>query len=234
MGKLCLPSLALLALAAAAGVCSAFEWPLYAVQPDGTLAHSSGASALAAFSPTYSAACASLPAAVPCVTDLHALACGDPHTAYLDLLTATTLSHVAVPAALAHLAPAVCLAPDTDLSSLTALGFWGGWEMRDSALAGRGSHALSALPTGACLGRAVRVYSPRYFNDWPTVAGVNHCSQPSVSFAAMPDAEQGVVHLFLRASRDVAAGEELCADYTAADSPRPNFMAQGPYEAFPF
>lgn len=195
------------------------------------------AAALAAFSPTYAAACALLPAAVPCVTDLRALACGgDASVAHLDLLTATALASVAVPAALAHLAPAVCLAPDTDLRALTPLGHWGGWEMRPSALAGQGAHALAALPAGACLGRAARVYSARYFNDYPTVSGVNHCAAgaANVAFVAAPDAEQRVLHLFLRATRAIAAGEELCADYAAPDSPRPNFIAAEPYEAFPY
>ena len=37
-----------------------------------------------------------------------------------------------------------------------------------------------------------------------------------------------MVHLFATTTRDVAAGEELFADYRSERCPRPNFMEPGP------
>lgn len=193
---------------------------------------------LANFSRTYTAgACSYLPPDIPCITTFEDLACGtSPTLTHLDLLIDTNLVNVVVPTTSSYLVPnTVCLAPDVNLHTLTPLGFWDGWEMQPSPLSGHGSHATQSYPKDACLGRAVRVYSPNYFNDFPTVAGVNHCTAaPNLVFVARPDEDLGLVHLFLRTSRAVLVGEELCANYASPDCPRPNFVNHEPYEPFPF
>ena len=208
-----------------------------------TLVAASAPTTLETFSPAFLRRCAEvLPPNVSCSTSYAAVACGsDDGVAHLDLLDAVTnvLTNVVVPRAdadfVADHSGGVCLAPDVDLSPLTAVGFWAAWTVAPSrSAAGVGLHATVALSAGECLGRTVRVYSPDYFNDWPVIAMINHGEPPaaSVDFVPVADAHAGMVHLFAVVTRDLAAGQELLTDYRSDTTPRPNFVDMRPSPIF--
>ena len=195
---------------------------------------------LESFSADFEASCSAATASInfTCVTSYAAVACGAdaqgaflPGFTHLDLLdpATNTLTNAVVADVDAEAAARdggrVCLAPDIDLSPLTMRGYWDGWEKRASTVApGVGLFATRALPRGTCLGRVARVYYPRYFNDWPAIAVINHGEASNVDFIAVPDYALEIVHLFGRVTRAVAAGEEMLADYRSARCPRPNFI----------
>lgn len=88
------------------------------------------------------------------------------------------------------------------------------------------------LPKGACIGRTIRVYLPGYFNDWPIVAVCNHSPTPNVDFHIVAHQDERQLSYFGIAARDIKAGEELVADYTAPDAVSPNFANPLPCQPY--
>lgn len=115
------------------------------------------------------------------------------------------------------------LAPDVDLRGLTTLGFFEAFEIAPSLLVdGVGTFASRYLPEGACLGRIARQYTPRYFNDYPVCARVNHGLDANVVFQYVLDAQDPMLHLFALTSTDIYKGIEMLANYW--NGPTPNFL----------
>ena len=185
---------------------------------------------------------------IHCVNSVEAVSCGAGGYVHMDLLREdNTLVNVVVKPRDADEASALggfCLAPDVPLDELRPVGIWELWETRStlSPAGGVGLHTKVAIPAGTCLGRLVRVYTPSYFNDWPIGARLNHApiiptaesqnTSANVDFIVVGEPSFGMVHLFGVTTRDIAAGEELFGDYQSRRSPRPNFLAENPFELF--
>lgn len=199
------------------------------------LAHGAVAPVLRAAFPSFAADCAAaVPSGVACASTWDAIACGkDAGVAHLDVARGDVVTNVVVPVADFERVSAdggFCLAPDVPLGELHMAGLWAGWDVRPShtVVGGVGLFTRVPLAKGACLGRTVRVYSPRYFNDWPIIARINHHDPPAANVDFRAVAHDGMVHLFAFTTRDVAADEELLADYHSERCPRPNFIETGP------
>ena len=125
--------------------------------------------------------------------------------------------------------PAVCFIESVDNYLVQWRGYWTGW-YRDYSYAvpdELGLFSREALPAGTCLGRITTIHTRYHFIDWPTIRFSNHSPRPNIGLRLVPDHAQQVVHLFGYTLRDIAPNEEMLADYTSFEAPKPTFVTPG-------
>jgi len=106
-----------------------------------------------------------------------------------------------------------------DLSHLHLVGYWEHRHTASSNVSGVGLVASRPIPSNACLGLLIRVYTPRYFNCWPGRFMNHGAGRSNVALRPRLDPQQRLLQLFGVTTQAVAEGEELLVDYLLPECP---------------
>ena len=101
----------------------------------------------------------------------------------------------------------------------------------NSQIEGKGLFCKKSLSVGECVGVLARVYGDDKFDDKPYGRFINHSEDNNLDLKIVKDKTNRIIYVLGIANKYISKGEELTANYTDKNAPKPNFITN---ESFGF
>lgn len=101
----------------------------------------------------------------------------------------------------------------------------------NSQIEGKGLFCKKSLSVGECVGVLARVYGDDKFDDKPHGRFINHSEDNNLDLKIIKDYKNRIIYVLGISNKYIYKGEELTANYTDINAPKPNFITN---ESFGF
>ena len=101
-----------------------------------------------------------------------------------------------------------------------------------SEIEGKGLFCKKSLSVGDCVGLLARVYGDDKFDDKPYGRFINHSEENNLDLKIVKDKMNRIIYVLGIANKYIYKGEELTANYTDKNAPKPNFITNESYGFF--
>ena len=98
-----------------------------------------------------------------------------------------------------------------------------------SNIEGKGLFCKHHLSVGDCVGLLARVYGNAHFDDKPYGNFINHSEDNNLNLKIVKDKKNRIIYVLGVTNRYIPKGEELTANYTDENAPKPNFITKESY-----
>ena len=99
-----------------------------------------------------------------------------------------------------------------------------------SPIEGKGLFCKKDINIGECVGCLARVYGDSKFDDKPYGRFINHSEENNLNLHIVRDKKNRVIYVLGIANKYIPKGNELTANYTDKNAPKPNFISNESYE----
>jgi hypothetical protein len=101
----------------------------------------------------------------------------------------------------------------------------------NSEIEGKGLFCKQSVSVGECVGVLARVYGDDKFDDKPHGRFINHSEDNNLDLKTVKDKTNRIIYVLGIANKYIPKGNELTANYTDRNAPKPNFITN---ESFGF
>lgn len=99
----------------------------------------------------------------------------------------------------------------------------------NSNIEGKGLFCKQSVSLGECIGLLARVYGDANFDDKPYGRFINHSEDNNLDLKIVKDKTNRIIYVLGVANKYIFKGEELTANYTDTNAPKPNFITNKSY-----
>ena len=99
----------------------------------------------------------------------------------------------------------------------------------NSQIEGKGLFCKESISIGECVGLLARVYGDNKFDDKPHGRFINHSEDNNLDLKIIKNKKNRIIYVLGIANRYIPRGEELTANYTDENAPKPNFITDKSY-----
>jgi len=102
----------------------------------------------------------------------------------------------------------------------------------NSQIEGKGLFCKQTVSVGECVGVLARVYGDDKFDDLPHGRFINHSEDNNLNLKTVKDHKNRIIYVLGIANKYIPKGNELTANYTDRNAPKPNFITNESYGFF--